>query len=140
MSKSSNTLKILKGTTTYTCDLYTTTAEAGQYGYMPVKVGSSTLYAALTTNTSDTHETTPLHHKKTGGTEYRVAQHSYFNLVVNGGANRTITVKYTPPWTTTATTETITTSNKTLRLAYGTSINISASVPTGFKIDSLEVL
>ena len=40
MSKSTHTLKVTKGSTTYTCDLYTTTAEAKVYNsaYLPVTV------------------------------------------------------------------------------------------------------
>ena len=82
MSKSSHTLKVTKGSTTYTCDLYTTTAEAKVYNsaYLPVTVDGTNLYAALypTTYSQVFYDDygTPVHIEK-GGTEYVLATKSF---------------------------------------------------------------
>lgn len=99
MTKSSNTLKVQKGSTVYTCDLYDTTAEAKVYGasgYLPVKVGSANLYAPLYPATGWTqgfydNYGTPVH-VKNGSTEYVLAQKSLIQLNITAVAHQTITV------------------------------------------------
>lgn len=98
MSKSTHTLNMKKGSTTYACDLYTTTAEAKVYNpaYLPLKVDDTTLYAALypATGYSQVYYDdfgTPLHVKK-GDNEYVLATKSLIRLGITAVANETITV------------------------------------------------
>ena len=97
MSKSTHTLKVTKGSTTYTCDLYTTTAEAKVYNsaYLPVTVDGTNLYAALypTTYSQVFYDEygTPVHIEK-GGTEYVLATKSLIRLGITAVSNETITV------------------------------------------------
>lgn len=98
MSKSSHVLKVQKGDTVYTCDLYTTTAEAAVYGasaYFPVNVNGTTLYAPLypTTFSQVFYDDfgTPVHIEK-DGTEKILAIHSLIRLGITAVANETITV------------------------------------------------
>ncbi len=98
MSKSSHTVKVKKGSSTYSAPLFDTTDEAkGTSGYyLPVKVGNYKYYAPLFPATySQTYLDTyglPLHIYK-GGTEYVLAKNSIFRIRITTVANQTITVK-----------------------------------------------
>lgn len=111
MSKSTHTLNVTKGSTTYTCDLYTTTAEAAVYGAssnLPVNVSGTQLYAPLYPTTfSQTYYDnygTPVHVQK-NNTEYVLATHSLIRLGITAVAHQTISVTPTvngvaqSPWT-----------------------------------------
>ena len=95
--KSEHTLKIKEGSTTYTCDLYTSQEEARSVLYpnnpilcieMP---DYSMLYAAFTPTLDSAAESTPLLTTK-NGTNYCVAQKSYFPIDITTVANATIKV------------------------------------------------
>lgn len=101
MSKSSHTLKIQKGSTVYTCDLYTTTEEARSnlypnYPLFRVNIDGQTLYAPFTTTLTSETESTPLicpiFEKDNNLTKYCVAQKSFFAINITTVANETITV------------------------------------------------
>ena len=94
MSKSSHAVKIQKGSTTYTCDLYTTTAEARSnlypsYPLFRVTVDGTNLYAPFTTTLNSATESTPFIYN----TNYCLAQHSFFAIGITTKSYETITVK-----------------------------------------------
>lgn len=98
MSKSTHTLKVQKGSTTYTCDLYTTTAEAAIHtnsSYLSVNVDNTNLYAPLYPTTYNQtwfdNYGTPVHVEK-GGTEYVLAQKSLGRVGITASSHQTITV------------------------------------------------
>lgn len=134
MTKSSHTLKVTKGSKTYTCDLYGTTAEAAVYGassYLPVNVSGTNLYAPLYpatgwTQTFYDNYGTPLHVSK-GGSEYVLATHSLIRLGITAVANETITV--------TAGGESWTSGNKFF--PYGTTWTATVKGNTGYNAGSL---
>lgn len=132
MSKSTHTLKVTKGSTTYTCDLYTTTAEAKVYNsaYLPVTVDGTNLYAALypTTYSQVFYDDygTPVHIEK-GGTEYVLATKSLIRLGITAVSNETITV--------TAGGASWTSGNK--YFPYGTTWTATVAGATGYNAGSL---
>ena len=101
MSKSTHVLKIQKGSKVYTCDLYTTMAEARKelYPNLPlfrVQIGSQTLYAPFTTTLNSATESTPLvcplFAADGNDTLYCVAQHAFYKVNITPVANAKITV------------------------------------------------
>lgn len=101
MSKSSYVLKIQKGSTVYTCDLYTTQEEARStvyptYRLFKVNINGQTLYAPFTSTLNNDGESTPLvcpiFLSEGTDTLYCVAQKSYFRIAITTKENETITV------------------------------------------------
>ena len=133
MSKSSHTLTVQKGSTSYVCDLYTTTAEAAIYGtsfYLPVNVSGTALYAPLYPLTwSQTFYDqfgTPVHVNR-GGTEYVLAKKSLGQINITTKSNETITVSAGgQSWTSGA-----------KYFPYGTTWSASVSASTGWTAGSL---
>ena len=102
--KSEHTLKIKKGSTTYTCDLYTSQEEARSVLYPNYPIlciedpDYGMHYAAFTPTLDSATESTPLLTTK-NGTNFCLAQKSYFPVDVTAVANATITVKvYSVPY------------------------------------------
>lgn len=98
MSKSQHVLKVKKGNTTYTCELYTTPAEARNnlYAgkYVRFKKGGVNLYAPLTSTLNSAAESTPLFVYKSGdNTKYCVAQKSFYKVTITAVTNASLTVK-----------------------------------------------
>ncbi len=101
MSKSTHVLKIQNGSKVYTCDLYTTMAEARKelYPNQPlfrVKIGNETLYAPFTSTLDSATESTPLVCPLFAGqgdnTLYCVAQHAFYKVNITPVANAKFTV------------------------------------------------
>lgn len=88
MSVHTAKLKILKGSTTYSCDLYTTKAEAGTKA-LPIKTGTTSLWAALISPTAT--GATP-GRVLIGSTTYAIGTKSLFTLTITQSANQQITV------------------------------------------------
>lgn len=136
MSKSSHAVKIQKGSTTYTCDLYTTTAEARSnlnptYPLFRVNVGGTTLYAPFTPTLNSSTESTPFICPIFAGsgdnTEYCLAQHSFFSIGITTKSNETITVNAGgQSWT-----------SGTKWFPYGTTWTASVSGSTGWNAGTL---
>lgn len=136
MSKSSHAVKIQKGSTTYTCDLYTTTAEARgnlypTYPLFRVTVGGTTLYAPFTPTLNSSTESTPFICPIFAGsgdnTNYCLAQHSFFSIGITTKSNETITVNAGgQSWT-----------SGTKWFPYGTTWTASVSPSTGYNAGSI---
>lgn len=136
MSKSSHAVKIQKGSTTYTCDLYTTTAEARgnlypTYPLFRVTVGGTTLYAPFTSTLNSSTESTPFICPIFAGsgdnTQYCLAQHSFFSIGITTKSNETITVNAGgQSWT-----------SGTKWFPYGTTWTASVSPSTGYNAGSI---
>lgn len=98
MSRSQHKLKVKKGNTTYTCELYTTPQEARNnlYAgkYVRFQKGGVNLYAPLTSTLNSATESTPLlMYKKGDNTKYCIAQKSFYRANVTPIANAVITAK-----------------------------------------------
>ena len=98
MSKSQHVLKIKKDGTTYTCDMYTTPAEARnnlyQGKYVSFEKDGQDLYVPLTQTLNSATESTPiLVNKKNDPNKYCIAQKSYYKTTVTAVANAVLTVK-----------------------------------------------
>lgn len=133
MSKSAHVLKIKKGNNTYTCDLYTTKAEA-RNNYFTVNKGNENLYAALSTVLNDlVNETTPAMVKKSGeNTQYCIAQKSFFTITITPVAHETITVLPNDENYASATTG-------VLRLPYNSSFTVDLVGDEGYSPGTLSV-
>ena len=141
MSKSSHALKIQKGSTTYTCDLYTTTAEARSnlypnYPLFRVNVDGTNLYAPFTSTLDSAKESTPLVCPIFAGdgnnTLYCVAQKSCFSVGITTKANETITVTASNYPVTESGTGSYSFTSGTKWFPYGTTWTASASGNTGW--------
>lgn len=98
MPKSQHVLKVKKGNTTYTCELYTTANEARNRlypgKYVRFQKDGVNLYAPLTTTFNSATESTPLYVYKNGDTtKYCIAQKAFYRVNVTAVANATITAK-----------------------------------------------
>ena len=141
MSKSAHVLKIQKGGTTYTCDLYTTMAEARanlypDYPLFRVNVGGTYLYAAFTTTLDSAKESTPLICPLFAGegndTKYCVEQKSCFSVGITTQSNETITVTASDKPGTETGSGSYSFTSGTKWFTYGTTWTAKVSPATGF--------
>ncbi len=144
MSKSSRTLKITKGGTIYTCDLYTTAQEArrGIYPDFPIlraNVDGVDLYAAsVEMNNCDTQrEWTPLVIKDDGTTQYCVSQRAFFSITITTVANETITITANNQPSDGSGTGSYSFTSGTHWFPYGTTWTASVAGATGYNAGSL---
>lgn len=139
MSKLSQTMKMVSGSTTYTIPFYTTTAEAGAYGtYGNANVGGTECYYCLGTGAAVATGSgikTPLKVVKSSTTYYMLAV-STFTLTLAATTNQTITLKYTEPGGSQVT-KTSTTSAQALTVKYGTTWTATLAAATGYNAGTL---
>ena len=139
MSKLSQTMKMVSGSTTYQVPFFTTTGEAGIYGtYGQANVGGTTCYYGLGTGAAVATGSgikTPLKVVKSGTTYYMLTMATY-TLTLAGTSNQTITLKYTEPGGSQQT-KTSTGSNQAFTVKYGTSWQASVAANTNYTAGSL---
>lgn len=150
MSKVSQTMKMVSGSTTYQVPFYTTTGEAGAYGtYGTAKVGSTTCYYGLGTGADAAHGSgvkTPLKVVKSGTTYYMLtkgnAELATYTLKLAATTNQTITLKYknrnaTDTGFETEVTKTSTSSEQSFTVRKGTTWTATVAGASGYNPGAL---
>lgn len=145
MSKLSQTMKMVSGSTTYNVPFYTTTGEASAYGtYGKAVVGGTTCYYGLGTGTDAAHGSgvkTPLKVISGSTTYYMLtkgnAELASYNLVLAATSNQTITLKYknrnyTDTGYEAEVTKTSTGSNQTFSVRKGTTWTATIAGASGY--------
>ena len=150
MSKLSQTMKMVSGSTTYNVPFYTTTGEASAYGtYGTANVGGTTCYYGLGTGADAAHGSgvkTPLKVISGSTTYYMLTKGNgelaTYNLVLAGTSNQTITLKYknrnySDTGYEAEVTKTSTGSNQTFTVRKGTTWTATVAGATGWNAGAL---
>ena len=150
MTKLSQTMKMISGSTTYQIPFYTTTGEASAYGdYGGANVGSTACYYPLGTGADAAHGSsvkTPLKVVKSNTTYYMLTKGngelSTYTLTLAGTSNQTITLKYknrnyTDSGYESEVTKTSTGSNQSFTVRKGTTWTATIAAANGYKAGAL---